>query len=335
VLTELGRRAQRWADAGSPWTNVYGTGRSLIALSSALTLAFNQSTTLWRPIAGVAMKPPFCGGRALQKASLYCVMPTHLDAARWIGVIVLLVVASGWRPRFTALFHWWVAVSFQLTASTLEGGDQAAAVLTLLLIPVAITDPRKWHWEPSPSNTSERTFARSVTALIALAALLVVRLQVCGIYFHAAFGKLQGTEWADGTAMYYWLSNPTFGATRFLSSVLRPILSNSALLASVTWGTIIVELFLFMGLAATRSVKRVLLVLGISLHLGVLIFMGLVSFSLTMFGALVLYLRPSDEPFAFSLPGKSFRFAGWKAALAPASLRHEIPAVSCARPPVQ
>jgi len=137
-------------------------------------------------------------------------------------------------------------------------------------------------------------------ALVALSGLLAVRLQVCGIYYHAAFGKLQGTEWADGTAMYYWLSNPTFGATPFIGRLLRPVLGSSVLLAGLTWGTIVAELFLFMGLLATHRARRFLLWLGVTLHLGILVFMGLFSFSVTMFGALVLYLRPSREPFDFS-----------------------------------
>ncbi len=306
LLAQLGERARRWAAVGSPWSNVYGLARTLIAGSSALTLIFNSSTTLWRPIAGAASPPPFCAVSQLQKGTLYCLLPAHLEIARWIAVAVLLLVASGWRPRVTALLHWWIAVSFQLTASTLEGGDQAAAVLSLLLVPVALTDPRRWHWDPPPAYIAVPGFRgarRELATIVALSALLMVRIQVSGIYFHAAFGKLQGTEWEDGTAMYYWLSNPVFGATHFWADLLRPVLRSPALLAGITWGTIIVELLLFMGLLATRPARRVLLWLGIGLHLGVLLFMGLFSFSVTMFGALILYLQPTDTPFGFALNG--------------------------------
>jgi hypothetical protein len=40
----------------------------------------------------------------------------------------------------------------------------------------------------------------------------------------------------------------------------------------------IVEFFLFMGLFATRPVRRVLLCLGIGLHLAIMLFMGLTQF---------------------------------------------------------
>ena len=313
MLNAIGHRAWRFVQEGAPWTNVYGLARTMMALSSALTLILNRSALLWRPIAGVATHPPFCTAHTLQKGALYCLMPTHLEPARWIAVALLLVVASGWQPRITGVLHWWLAVSYQLTASTLEGGDQAAAVLTLLLIPVTLTDPRSWHWQKAPSvPNGGGSVLSSIRALVALSALLVVRIQVCGIYFHAAFGKLQGPEWTNGTAMYYWLSHPTFGATHAFAGILRIILSNPALLAGITWGSIIVELFLFMGLFATRPVRRVLLCLGIGLHLGIMLFMGLTSFSVTMFAALILYLRPTDEPFSLGGAGFRARFAEFR-----------------------
>jgi antimicrobial peptide system SdpB family protein len=254
------------------------------------------------------MAPPFCGVHTVQKATLYCLLPTHLDLARLLATVGLLLVASGWRPRITGILHWWIAFSYQLTASTLEGGDQAAAVLSLLLLPLTLTDPRQWHWDPPPGLPAldKGGMLPMLGALIGLSALLAIRIQVCGIYFHAAIGKLQGTEWADGTALYYWLSNPTFGATPFWARLLRPVLSSPTLLAGLTWGTIVAEFLLFMGLLATHRARRVLLLLGVSLHLGILIFMGLFSFSVTMFGALVLYLRPSSAPFNFTVLRRLF-----------------------------
>jgi hypothetical protein len=39
--------------------------------------------------------------------------------------------------------------------------------------------------------------------------------------------------------------------------------------------------------------------LGILFHVGIAVLQGLVSFSLIMIGALVLYLRPLDQPFSW------------------------------------
>jgi len=54
---------------------------------------------------------------------------------RWVSILVLLVAASGWRPRYTAIPMWWVLFGNQASLTVVDGGDQISAVLALLLIP--------------------------------------------------------------------------------------------------------------------------------------------------------------------------------------------------------
>jgi antimicrobial peptide system SdpB family protein len=137
-----------------------------------------------------------------------------------------------------------------------------------------------------------------------------MRLQVAGIYYHAAVGKVRVTEWADGTAVYYWLTHPLFGINAIFEPFIRPVLLNPLAVSMLTWGVIVLELFLTTGIVATRAARKILLCLGILLHLSIMIFQGLGSFSITMFGALVLYLRPFDEPFPFSKLASAARKLG-------------------------
>jgi len=199
LLEGLGARGRSWARAVDPWTNVYGLARTLIAGSTAMTLAFNRTTTLFVPAAG-GIRAPLCDG--VRGGGLYCLVPEHdLGLARWIAVALLLVVASGYRPRFTGVLHWWLAFSLQANALTIDGGDNAAAVLSLLLIPVTLTDPRKWHWQKAPAVAN--TASDDALRLVALVTLVVVRVQVAGIYFHAAIGKLDARRRAVLEAHYF------------------------------------------------------------------------------------------------------------------------------------
>jgi antimicrobial peptide system SdpB family protein len=222
----------------------------------------------------------------------------YLDLARWISVALLLVVVSGWRPRLTAIPHWWIAYSLHSSARTVDGGDQVAAVLTLLLLPVALLDSRRWHWQRGPSSDSRDL----ITRLVACSALLAIRLQVAGIYFHAAVAKLKVEEWVDGTAMCYWLTNPYIGAPHYLSSLLKPLVQ-SGIVAFLTWGVLGLELALAAGLVVSARYRPALLALGLAFHAAIALVLGIGSFALAMMAALILYLWPTHRELRSSLPG--------------------------------
>lgn len=308
MLTRLGERARAWVAGPSPWSNVYGVARTLIALGTCGTLTFSHTTTLFRPAVGVP-EAPICEG--MRQASLFCVMPSGwLEVARWTAVLLLLLVASGWRPRVTGVVHWWVTVSLHWSGVLTDGGDQIAAILSLLMVPVTLTDGRRWHWDAPPETD---TAARR---LIARSAWVALRAQVALVYFHACVGKFKVPEWVDGTALYYWLLDPGIGAPDWLARLMTPLLS-SPLVALLTWSVLALELCLALGLVLGRESRRVLLPLGIAFHLGIAVFHGLISFVLIMFGALILLLRPFDTGFRFEWLGSRVR--RWLPAPTPAA----------------
>lgn len=296
MLTWLGSRV-RSALARPLHTNVVGLARTSIALGMLGTLLFSSAYDIF-----LMPNVPRCGG--LTRFGLFCLFDTsHLEVARWISAIVLAIVASGWRPRITGPLHWYVAVSFFTACVAVDGGDQAATVLSFLLIPVTLTDPRRWHWDPPPEEVYEpstpgKTLRSRGSRFIALTCLWAIRLQVAGIYFEAGVSKLKVAEWRDGTAVYYWFTDPWFGFAEPVRSLAMPILTNSVAVTAITWGALVLEMFLFTGLVATRRTRGVLLVLGISFHAGIAMIHGLLSFVLVMWGALILYLRPVHEEFA-------------------------------------
>lgn len=272
----------------TPWTNVYGLARTVIALCTAATLAANDKSVLFRPGAGSLM-PPFCQGT--RAVSAFCITPTlGVDAIRWICIAILLVVASGWRPRVTCLFHWWVSFSLQASALVVDGGDQVAAVLTLLLIPIALADDRAWHWsEPTTPVMNGNGLHRKLLAAFGHGLL---RLQVAGIYFHASVAKLTVPEWKDGTAMYYWGTHESFGAPAWLIPFFRPIVVHGFSVTALTWSVIVLELALSVAFLMERRYQRLLMLVGMTMHFGIVFVHGLPSFGLTMVATLLVYLQP-------------------------------------------
>jgi sporulation delaying protein B len=279
-----------------PWTNVVGCARTVLALGTLVTLMANSADLLFRPLDTTMrnVSNVMLGSRY----SLLTLFPDpHFDWGRRIAIVILLVVASGWRPRLTGILHWWVSASFAASCVVVDGGDQVAAVLSLLLVPLTLTDDRRWHWAApavaAPGGGSE------LRAFIARSTLWMIRLQVAGIYLQACVAKLSVHEWKDGTACYYWFTNPLIGMPHALERYLVPLLAKPVVVVGFTWGTLLLELLLFSALFMDKRWRRPLLIAALGFHVGIIVIHGLVSFFCSMAAAAILYLRPIDEPFTW------------------------------------
>ncbi|NJK43477.1 MAG: HTTM domain-containing protein [Pleurocapsa sp. SU_196_0] len=287
MLTRFGRTIQTWTSSANPWTNAYGLARTLLALGTLGTLLFSHSSAVFRPTT-ISEHAPTC--TAETRWALFCLASSdHLELLRWLAVILLTLVASGWRPRWTGVVHWWVAWSLNSTGTLVDGGDQITAVLTFLLLPVTLTDPRLWHWQAPPQRVALGS------QLIARSALLVIRLQVAVVYFHAAVSKFAVPEWMDGTAVYYWFTDPAMGMPPWLQVPITWLVSNPLTVYLITWGTMLLELALAAGLISVFRYRGTLLVLGFVFHSCIALVHGLISFALAMGAALLLFLLPAGH----------------------------------------
>ncbi len=278
------------------WSPLLGVVRSLLALATGLTLLFSNTQTLFSSNSSLVDKS-LCSG--IDTANLFCLAtPDNIHLAHIFALFVLALVASGWRPRLTGLLHWWVAWSYHQAGTFVDGGDQVNMILTLLLVPVTLTDPRVWHWQHI--TTKENDLERPIAKLIALGWLSFIRLQVAVIYFHAATAKFAVPEWLNGTAVYYWFGSSTLGMPDWLHPILDPVLNSAACVLAITWGTMLLEILLVLGLFAETKYRRPLLKLGLIFHAGIAVVFSLSSFMLAMDAALLLYL--GDPTWKFNLP---------------------------------
>ncbi|MFE4589581.1 sporulation-delaying protein SdpB family protein [Streptomyces laurentii] len=286
----------------SPWTTGYGLARTLLALGTLGTLAFSNSATLFREVATVGHYP-LCNGVA--GAGAWCLVPAQdYDAVRWLCCLVLLLVASGWRPALTAIPHAYIAFSVFTGIAIPDGGDQITWLLSLLIALVAVGDTRRWHWQANTGETAgDQTGIkphRRYLALLGTSALVLARLQMSVLYFQACVAKLPHAEWADGTALYYWINNYAFGAADWLHPALNAVVGNPLGVALMTWLPLVIELSLAAALLLPQKVRWILLPVGILFHLGIAVVMGLWSFALAMSAGLLFLLAPlgHDPDFA-------------------------------------
>jgi hypothetical protein len=66
----------------------------------------------------------------------------------------------------------------------------------------------------------------------------------------------------------------------------------------LTWGVMVFEYLLSTALVMPRRYWKLMLFSGMFFHGSILCIQGISSFSVAMMAALLLYLRPWDQPFA-------------------------------------
>lgn len=289
IVKAIQRNAEHYSSI-NPWNNVYGLARSLLALGTMLTLLFNDVDLLFHPSGHEAK---LNGLFKFSQWDIFHLLSPHLNLAKCISIAILLLVVSGWRPRITGLLHCWISFSFMASCVIIDGGDMITNILSILLLPVCLADKRRWHWENLVLENP--TAYQKILNLIAVSALLVIRLQVAIIYFHAGIAKLNVNEYLDGTAMYYWAEDPTLGLSSWLKPVLMPLFANSITVLLITWGAVLIEITLFMGIVIDKKYRSFLLKLGLLFHFAILLIFGLFTFFIAMAAALILYLGPIEK----------------------------------------
>lgn len=128
--------------------------------------------------------------------------------------------------------------------------------------------------------------------------------QMCMVYFWATFYKLGGSDWRNGTALYYVLHLDRF---TWFPAVSHTLAAHALLVALATYFTLLLQLA-FPFLVWNQRAKPYLIVAGVTLHASIAVLLGLLSFSITMIIADVSLL--SDNQIARS------RWLLWTASLA-------------------
>ncbi|MGB4774166.1 MAG: sporulation-delaying protein SdpB family protein [Daejeonella sp.] len=257
--------------------------RSCLALGSIITLLFNSPILLFSPTSNTNPSHVF----DLTKISIFYISyPNYLYVAIIVSIIILLSVIIGIYPRITCFFQWWISYSIFNSSYVIEGGDQITSILTLLLIPICLTDNRINHWKyKTQSKRLDFLYYNAVFAY------WIIRLQMAILYLNASISKLKVNEWVNGTALYYWFTEPNFGMPNYLYPLIMPLIEDRLILPIFTWSVILCEFFLFLAFNFNNNWRRRWLVIGILFHLGIFVIHGLFSFFLAMTGGLILYLH--------------------------------------------
>ncbi|MFC0432218.1 sporulation-delaying protein SdpB family protein [Kutzneria buriramensis] len=275
-VTDAVRLVSHAATAFEPRCRWLAIGRSLLAFATLTEILFTPDSALFADATGLTSGMRCDTVRSL---SLWCLdsgLTGHVLISRIVAVGTLAIVGAGYRPRWTCVPHWYVTYSLAASMTVANGGDSAAVVLTLLLVPLCLGDDRVWQWR-APARPLGARWRGS-----AFAAQLVIRFQLCIIYVTAAVTKLADPAWRGGSAFYFVANDPYVGIPTAASQLILPTLDTPWLIRSITWSVIAVQLFIALTIIGRRRLRSIAVFLVAALHVSIIVVMSLPSFGLIM-----------------------------------------------------
>lgn len=190
--------------------------------------------------------------------------------------LVLILYIVGLGGRMISLFAWIIAISYAHRTSPANFGlDQITCMLTLYLMIAPATQflsLDRWL-RIKLGRKPEQLDKPSVAANVAMR---LIQLHLCVIYLWAGLGKLQGEAWWNGNAMWLALAN-----YEYQSMDLTWLARFPRLLEFLTHLTIAWEIS-FSFLVWPKPTRWIVLGLGVGMHLGICMFLGMWTFGSIM-----------------------------------------------------
>ena len=207
---------------------------------------------------------------------------TMLMVAHCVGMLVVLLFTAGIQTRVTSILTAVIAIGYCNRSIGADFGlDQ---ILAFLCMYCAIGNSGGAY-----SVDRMLAYGKSVPAPPARTttniAIRLIQIHLCIVYFFAAVGKLQGTTWWSGEAVWLALASYEYQQIdmTWLASYL-PLLSAMTVI-SLFW-----EL-LYPALVWPRLTRPIMLGLAVLVHLGIGLCMGMIEFGLVMLVANLAFLE--------------------------------------------
>lgn len=256
---------------------VFRIGIAAVLLLQALSIAGNlqelygeRAIVQWSAIGAPGYHPavPNVGLIANLLAPLGLTAAQSLQAVYLVYVLSLSCLLIGWRSNISAGVAWITHLAMCSSGfMTIYGVDQFAniALFYLTWMPVGAA----LSVDCSAGRTSDEP---SVTARIALR---VLQLHLCIAYVASGIDKGSGEQWWNGEAIWRAVNLPELAQFDMLWLASVPLLAKL-----LCWGTLALECGY--PLILIPKLRKPMALGVISLHLGIALSMGLLSFSAVM-----------------------------------------------------
>jgi hypothetical protein len=232
--------------------------------------------------------------------------------ARWTAHIAALIVFAlltvGLFTRVVSIVAWLLTISYahRVMPAALFGLDDINAMLSMYLMigpsgatysldrwlvlrkgragqGGALSGSQAPPGNPSPSRLRLASESPSITANIAMR---LMQLHLSIIYLFSGLGKVMGETWWDGAAMWLAVANYEYQSIDLTWLAAWPAVLSLFAHVTVAW-----ELT-YPALVWPRLTRPLVVAMSIPIHLGIALFLGMMTFGLAMIIANLAFVSP-------------------------------------------
>ncbi|MBI8990253.1 sporulation-delaying protein SdpB family protein [Corynebacterium meridianum] len=260
-------------------------GRAIIAVTQLIFVLFTSQEARFAAI-GPQPFGPHC--QSWSQAGLYCVVgKEHLSLADVVIAFGLILVISGFYPRWTGILHLYITYTISTAITLPDSGESVALIFVGVLTVVSLSDKRRNCYLTNLDIDSIPPHLQGISR----GAIIFGRIQLCFLYAGAVFAKLGIADWENGTALHDIVNNASAGDW-FQVLETSGTFEKGWVLAVATWMPTVLELLIAINVIGTANMRRSAFTLVVTLQGGIILSMGLVSFSLIMIGCCLAIITP-------------------------------------------
>ncbi|MBO9665210.1 MAG: HTTM domain-containing protein [Bdellovibrio sp.] len=198
-----------------------------------------------------------------------------------LGAVLFLLLTLGIGGRAIMWLSWVIYVGFMHRDYPVHFG--ADVIGSLFLFYMSFTNSCE---RLSVLNLLKKKTTFKEADILSSMMIRMMQVQIMVIYAYTGWEKLKGASWWDGTAMWSVLANPQM--TTFDFTFLRAV---PWVLPIIGFTTIIFEVY-FPPMVIWNKSRYIWLLMGVSMHLGIGLFMGLMPFATVMMATYFLFIDP-------------------------------------------
>ncbi len=223
--------------------------------------------------------------------------PTLLWITHIVALCVFAMLMLGWHSRVVAVLAFFIMASYaNRSPVSLFGLDQINGLLAMYLMigPSGacysvdrLLEKRRWRREQAAGTVTKGMPVPDVASSIgANVGLRFMQLHMCVIYLFAGLGKLAGTSWWDGTAIWGSVANLEYQSIDMTWLASHELLVNVMTHVTVWWEVS------YPALVWPRLTRPIVLALAVPLHLGIALFLGMITFGTVMLFGNLAFVSP-------------------------------------------